>query len=694
MTWEPRPNYVQDRRIDWTNFVWSESDFTSEKLSGILSGNPEITFYFICKENFTLNLPSTNENRLLRKGDALFFKGKPSLVWSGVSDAYVLMPPMLKMKSGDYVTIPWKEAYSFGTGAFSVMAFITPKVMDTEGKTVLKTGPVFSSRYAETGKNWVLYGGWALYIYLNDDKKLILGFTTQAVVSGQTVMRCLEAPINSIYDDKDLRMPTGHEVDLERSGELFKEYTHLVAAVRGPKGEMSLFLNGYLLAREISSVKDMSTELVGLFKESIDKPNRFFYMKRLMESNSFGTLELNTGSASQLISSTSSSDSKVCNLSTTEQDKHDIASIGIKEKTTGFYHTLTHLFVKPVKSQNEKLLASYAFSMWPACDVTGSILNTKTVNIGRTDWDTKNVNVGAVYEGFIKHVSLWNTALSQADIISYMDKEKKEEDSTNCVGFWKLESDYKDSSQQKNHGSAGGTPEFVYQDKVLPVYIEEQHKTQWCWAATALSIVEFYDPMSQTTQKNIVDTQANHTQAADPDYDNKPGSTLDYLVHHTKHLRASYDRDLLKLASAINCEQGSNPDLAKKFVTDQRLEKMYTYNVKQTIDYHFLKIEINNYNPVCVAVRWWDSGHSGELASEGKPAIPAVKAGFNAGGHIMVLTGIDQKTEKLIINDPWSGVIYISIQEFAKGNYPGKGYWYQTITTCSNNGIGNSQPVS
>ena len=291
---------------------------------------------------------------------------------------------------------------------------------------------------------------------------------------------------------------------------------------------------------------------------------------------------------------------------------------------------------------NKKLLAQFAASSAAKENVNGQV----GVRIGSIEQYTHP------YEGYISHVSLWSTGLTQNEIIQYMDSLDSEEQNPSCVGFWKLEHDLQDSTGFKNHASIpsglSDKAKHVYEPQVLPVYMEEQDERNWCWAATALSILEYYNPLSKFLQLDIVKTQHGFNL-------NQGGFSNKYLIGNSPYANRFYDRPRLWESRKVHFP---NPT---EFIDKFSMEKL---------DFNTLEKEINNGNPVCVAVRW-----------------------LEGGGHIMTLTGIRKKNPDtpvvnanedfdLIVNDPWSGIIYISTKNFIEQKYlSSKGGWYQTITT-------------
>ena len=441
----------------------------------------------------------------------------------------------------------------------------------------------------------------------------------------------LKAPLNNLYDDKALRNPTGAAADLARSNVLFKEYTHFVGAVRGEKGDMNLYVNGYLIARATpfsAEGKSMTTEsfqLKGMFKETIDHPTHFFTIKKDNNTYTVGTANWNSDDFTPIGTTFSMTASKETNLSATQQTNKGVTSVISKvENVIPAKNMLAanriSLIIKPTQSQQQKLLAQFASNVGPSEDVD----NTIGISIGKTQ------QYADPFEGFVKHVSVWNTALSQGDIITYMDRKKIESDSPNCVGFWKLEKDYKDSTSTQNNGTKNGNIAFVYKNQVLPLYIEEQHKTNWCWAATALSIIEYFDPMSRTMQKDIVKTIFGDETT------NRGNRAENYLNRSTN------------LIENIYYNKNSRDVADKNFVT----------NADKTLDFDFLRTEIDNGKPIGMSVGWQ-----------------------GGGGHAIVLSGIEPKTNKLIINDPWSGLVFISYEDFINDRYSSTGHWRRAFTT-------------
>lgn len=573
-----------------------------------------------------------------------------SYIWSIGKISIDIVPPTntLQINSGGYVSIPYKSNYRFGTGAFSAMAYITPKKV-VEGKTVLKEGTIFSSKPERGGSG---YGGWQLYLERDGEEHLLCFKTDDG--SGYHL---LKAPLNNLYDDKAVRNPGGAVADLAESQSLYKEYTHFVAAVREDNGAMSLYVNGYLLAKatpysDSSSGMDTTKfQLKGIFKESIDQPTHFFTVKKSGTNYEVGYADWDSNAYTAIGSSfTLSGASKDVNVNAGDQAARGISlvNVGLVNEVP-FEGMLASdkisLSIRPRGKSTNKLLAQFSASRASAENVNNSI----GLNIGRTEQHTAHQDV---FEGFIKHVSLWKRALSQQDIISYMDHERTETDSPDCIGLWKLANNFNDSSSLENHGSNNGDAEFIYKFHVLPVYVEEQQNSVWCWAASDLAVVEYYNPMSNVTQQQIVNTARD--------------SNGGYMENNTNLVNESYTR----------CDPAPNWwKTLEQAIADSNDSFLSTFMCapafEQEIDFEVLRTELDKGNPMLVGVVWIDKG-TGRAATM---------------GHAMVLTGIIHKNDKnfLIINDPWSGIIYITIEDFAGGKYQSNGYWANVVTTTSNN---------
>ncbi|MCA9919921.1 MAG: hypothetical protein KC445_18315, partial [Anaerolineales bacterium] len=100
-------------------------------------------------------------------------------------------PNRVQINKGGYVSIPHNEAYNFGKGAFSVMAYITPNKVEN-GQTELTAGTIVSSKPQPGGNG---NGGWQFFLE-KEGEALMLCFKTD---DGHGY-HLLKAPLNNLYD--------------------------------------------------------------------------------------------------------------------------------------------------------------------------------------------------------------------------------------------------------------------------------------------------------------------------------------------------------------------------------------------------------------------------------------------------------------------------------------------------------------
>ena len=105
MGWIKKSNTAQYKRADWKNFIKKETNCTPEKARRIAFMDPEITFYFFCREPMVLEGPVYEKYGPFNAGDAVFFKGEPWLgdapqcdtyEKNGISVAYINPPDPTK----------------------------------------------------------------------------------------------------------------------------------------------------------------------------------------------------------------------------------------------------------------------------------------------------------------------------------------------------------------------------------------------------------------------------------------------------------------------------------------------------------------------------------------------------------------------------------------------------------------------
>lgn len=87
MGWNKKANVAQYDQASWDNFVSKATNTTAEEAMRIAFANPDITFFFFCREYMVLDGPASQYGPF-EPGDAVFFTGKP---WYGTApqcDAY------------------------------------------------------------------------------------------------------------------------------------------------------------------------------------------------------------------------------------------------------------------------------------------------------------------------------------------------------------------------------------------------------------------------------------------------------------------------------------------------------------------------------------------------------------------------------------------------------------------------------
>lgn len=80
MAWIKKENVAQYKGADWNNFIQKEPNCSEEKAKRIALQNPDITFFFFCREGMVLEGPVYEKYGAFNPGDAVFFSGEP---WYG-----------------------------------------------------------------------------------------------------------------------------------------------------------------------------------------------------------------------------------------------------------------------------------------------------------------------------------------------------------------------------------------------------------------------------------------------------------------------------------------------------------------------------------------------------------------------------------------------------------------------------------
>lgn len=544
-----------------------------------------------------------------------------------------------KFDGKSYVNIPKIEAYNFGRSAFTVMAYISPQNDSSD----LSIGTIISSKPAPGGYN---QGGWQLFLEKVNDIHYICfkiddGFGYQL----------LRAPLNNLYDNNYKHPSYGKPLseDIINSQLLFKKYLHFITAVKGSDGRLSIYVNGYLLAQSVmtSSVNNhLAFELTAIYKDAINTPTHFITLKKDVNGYLLGYNDWNADSVTYIGKSFSLDNDDQTRIIDDPEDrkKTGIAAFRVQKiknviPAAGMIaseeYVLTVIpdnedFKSTLEQLNSKQINPDQIYGKPLAQFLANLSDVQSLN------SRSSVRIGGheqytnFYTGYIKHVSLWNKPLTHQEIISYFDREKSEKEDVACVGYWSLEKDLAEETKNNNTGSQVGNIDFKDFNIILPVYLERQMETNWCWAASALSILEYYNPLTQETQESVVLKSKKELK-------NEAGNSFEFLKAHTNNFCELYVRKVDELIQAKKKEFSEEEN--KKIINSFRCAKE-----DDQIDFDFIKREIANGNPICITVRWWDE---------------SVKKFPN--GHIVVITGFSD--DKLVVNDPIDGIVYCGFEQ-------------------------------
>lgn len=79
MGWKKKSNVAQYGQASWDNYISESKNTTPEEAMRIAFANPEISYFFYCREYMVLDGPAAQYGPF-EQGDAVFFKGEP---WYG-----------------------------------------------------------------------------------------------------------------------------------------------------------------------------------------------------------------------------------------------------------------------------------------------------------------------------------------------------------------------------------------------------------------------------------------------------------------------------------------------------------------------------------------------------------------------------------------------------------------------------------
>jgi hypothetical protein len=227
--------------------------------------------------------------------------------------------------------------------------------------------------------------------------------------------------------------------------------------------------------------------------------------------------------------------------------------------------------------------------------------------------------------------------------------EIKIEQCSDCAGFWTFygpkENNGLDLSTNKNNVPLDQRIPSKALKTVLPFYLEEQEMSNWCWAATSLSVAKYYNASYQDTQCQLV-TKAFQDPLASRFY---PG-----------------DGPKKPLTQDQSCCKDSSLGNYTYYITavSEKLNLLESWS-KSVITLAQILEKLMGGQPIIVRIGW-DGG----------------------GGHFVVLSGqySDKSAEGVtqdwvVINDPWSGMSFMRmVGDSFSTKYQGSGTW--THTCC------------
>jgi len=155
----------------------------------------------------------------------------------------------------------------------------------------------------------------------------------------------------------------------------------------------------------------------------------------------------------------------------------------------------------------------------------------------------------------------------------------------------------------------------------LDFAMQHQQQTQWCWAATSVSVAKYYRSWSTWTQCGMVNAEKGQSTCC------TNGSS-----------------------DACNQPHVLNAPLSRAQVLD--------HMVSATVTYAELRAEIAAGRPVA-----WRIGWSG------------------GGGHFAVIEGYRVGSQWVAVDDPWYGESDVPLTTLTGGTYQGTGTWTHTYFT-------------
>jgi Papain-like cysteine protease AvrRpt2 len=173
-------------------------------------------------------------------------------------------------------------------------------------------------------------------------------------------------------------------------------------------------------------------------------------------------------------------------------------------------------------------------------------------------------------------------------------------------------------------GLEAGTPAATVAPswKRLSFTMQHQQQTQWCWAATSVSVARFYDGRTRWTQCGMVDAA---------------------------------------LGQHGCCHQGGSARCNRPNVLDAPLARADILARRQNaaVGYSAIRAEIDAGRPVAWRIGW-----------------------RGGGGHFAVIEGYQRRGAQWVaIDDPWYGQSDVAVSTLLGGRYQQTGAWTHTYFT-------------
>jgi len=156
----------------------------------------------------------------------------------------------------------------------------------------------------------------------------------------------------------------------------------------------------------------------------------------------------------------------------------------------------------------------------------------------------------------------------------------------------------------------------------LSFTMQHQQQTNWCWAATSVSVSHFYTATSRWTQCEMVNQELGQTTC---------------------------------------CTNGSSSQCNQGHVLDAPLRRagVLDHMVSGTVSYAIVGGEIDGGRPLPIRIGW-----------------------RGGGGHFIAIDGyLRGGTQWVAVGDPWYGSSDVTVSSLTGGTYQGSGSWTHTYFT-------------